>query len=120
MAAGLEQSGDGRSKGERPSQRVNVRCLPTAGPGSGNASAAFPGTMCCSRVVVAFQLGRFCVRDSRTHLHRKPKEGCFLPRQGGGSLGGKEDSLEAVVGVWKRVKRREMEMMRLQSLKFSV
>lgn len=31
-----------------------------------------------------------------------------------------EVSLAAVVGVWKRAKRREMEMMRLQSLKFSV
>lgn len=48
------------------------------------------------------------------------KGGLVLARQGGGSLGGKEVSLEAVVGVWKRVKRREMEMMRLQSLKFSV
>ena len=69
---------------------------------------------------MAFQLGHFCVRDCKAHLHGKLKEGCFLPRQGGGSPGGKEVSLEAVVGVWKRAKRREMEMMRLQSLKFSV
>lgn len=116
MAAGLEQSVDGRSEGKRLSQHVNVRCLPATGTASGNA----PGMTCCSWAVVAFQLGRFCVRDSKTHLDRKPKEGCFLPRQGGGSLGGKKVSLEAVVGVWKRARRREMEMMRLQSLKFSV
>lgn len=120
MAAGLEQSVDGRSEGKRLSQHVNVRCLPATGAASGNAPAASPGTTCCSRAVVAFQLGRFCVRDSKTHLDRKLKEGCFLPRQGGGSLGGKKVSLEAVVGVWKRARRREIEMMRLQSLKFSV
>lgn len=28
--------------------------------------------------------------------------------------------MEVVVGVWKRAKRREVEMMRLQALKFSV
>lgn len=34
-----------------------------------------------------------------------------MPRQGGGSLGGKEASLEAVEGVWKCAKRREVETM---------
>lgn len=120
MVAGLEQSRYRHSEGERPSQRMNVWCLPATRPGSGNAAAAFPGTTYCSWAVVAFQLGRLCIRDSKTHLHEKLKEGCFLPRLGGGSPGGKEVSLEAVVGVCKRAKRREVEMMRLQSLKFSV
>lgn len=38
---------------------------------------------------MAFQLDCFCVEDSRTHLPRKPKEGSFMPRKGGGFLGGK-------------------------------
>lgn len=50
-------------------------------------SAAFPRMMCCSLAVVAFQLDRFSVEDSKTHTQRKPKEGCFM--QGGGFLGGK-------------------------------
>lgn len=37
---------------------------------------------------MAFQLDCFCVEDSRTHLPRKPKEGSFMPRKGGGFLGG--------------------------------
>lgn len=52
-------------------------------------SAAFLRMMCCSQAVVAFQLDHFCVEDSKTHFHRKPKEGCFMPRKGGGFLGGK-------------------------------
>lgn len=76
--------------------------------------------MCCSWAAVALQLGRLCVRDSKSHLHRKLKEGCFFPREGEGSLGGKEAALEAVVGVWKCAERREVEMMRLQSSKFSL
>lgn len=36
---------------------------------------------------MAFQLDSFCVEDSKTHLHRKPS--CFMPRKGGGFLGGK-------------------------------
>lgn len=69
---------------------------------------------------MALQLGCVCVRDSNSHLHRKLKEGCCFRRQGGGSLGGKKAALEAVVGVWKCAERREMEMMRLQFLKFSL
>lgn len=52
-------------------------------------SAAFPRMMCCSQAVAAFQLDHFCVEDSKTHFHKKPVEGCFMPRKGGGFLGGK-------------------------------
>lgn len=31
----------------------------------------------------------FCVDNSKTRLHREPKEGCFMSRKGGGFLGGK-------------------------------
>lgn len=52
-------------------------------------SAAFSRMMCCSQGVVDVQLNPFSVEDPRNHLHRKPKEGCFMPRKGGGFLGGK-------------------------------
>lgn len=38
---------------------------------------------------MAVQLDPIYVEDSKNHLHRKPKEGCFMPRKGGGFLGGK-------------------------------
>lgn len=50
-------------------------------------SAAFSRMMCCSQAVVV--VDPFSVEDFKTHLHRKPKEGCFTSGKGGGFLGGK-------------------------------
>lgn len=52
-------------------------------------SAPFSRMVCCSQAIVAVQLDPFCVEDSKTHLHRKPKEDCFMPRKDGGFFGGK-------------------------------
>lgn len=43
-----------------------------------------------SQAIVAVQLDPFCVEDSKIHLHRKPKEDCFMPRKDGGFFGRKE------------------------------
>lgn len=82
-------------------------------------SAAFSRMMCCSQAVVAVQLDSICVEDSKNHLHRKPKEGCFMPRKGGGFLGGKGGLLEGCC-VSMEVCRKEMEMMKVQFFKFAV
>lgn len=92
-----------------------IWCLPAAGPGSGNAPAAFfPRDDVLQSGGSGFS-ARSLLCQGLQNPPSQEAEGGVLLAQAGWRLSGKEASLEAVVGVWKRAKRREMEMMRLQS-----